>query len=219
MTEADAASLALGLERIGLELPAPVVARLERFSELLLERAVPLGMVGRGDAGRIVPRHVVDSLRPAPVIAERGGVEVVDVGSGAGLPGIPLAIAMPEARFVLAEPRAKRAALLELAVEVLDLANVDVHAGRAESLEPNRFTTATARAFAPLETTWRVARLLLRPGGIAVVFAGSKETRAEDIPGASSIEILRSRRNPVGAASSASGLLATDGSLVIITAK
>jgi 16S rRNA (guanine527-N7)-methyltransferase len=212
-------SVGEGLDLIGLELPDAAVGLLGRFADLLLARAVPLGMIGRDDAGRIVPRHVIDSLRPTRLIGARGGLDVVDVGSGAGLPGIPLAIALPEARFVLAEPRAKRAAFLELAVEQLGLANVRVRPSRAETLQGGRFTSATARAFATLDSTWSVVNPLLGPGGILVAFAGARERPPADLPGAEGIEVVRDPLDPAESPSSRAHLLATDGSLVIITAK
>ena len=208
-----------GLNLIGLELPASAVAVLGRFAGLLLDRAVPLGMIGRDDAERLVPRHVIDSLRATRLVAARGGPDVVDVGSGAGLPGIPLAIALPEVRFVLAEPWANRTAFLELAVAQLGLGNVSVHPSRAESLKGGRFTGATARAFAPLDSTWSVVHPLLRPGGILVAFAGARERPPPDLAGAVEIEVVRDRLDPAEPRSSRASLLATVGSLVIITSK
>jgi 16S rRNA (guanine527-N7)-methyltransferase len=208
-----------GLDQIGLELPGTAVAALVRFADLLLERAIPFGMIGRDDAGRIIPRHVIDSLRAARALAESARHEVVDVGSGAGLPGIPLAIALPDARFVLAEPRAKRAAFLELAVEQLELVNVTVVPSRAESLGRGRFTSATARAFAPLDSTWSVVRPLLRPGGMLVAFVGLREQPPSELPGAEEIRLVQDPIAPVESRSSRSRPLATHGSLVIITKK
>ncbi len=142
---------------------------------------------------------------------------MVDIGSGAGLPGIPLAIAAPEVRFVLTEPRAKRAAFLEFAVQQLQIGNVIVHPSRAEDLEPKRFASAVARAFAPFEATWRVARPLLKPNGVLVAFTGSSETPPARLIGASAVEVVRSASHLLGPTTSGS-FLATAGSLVIITA-
>src|SRR5262249_54450802 len=101
-----------GIRSLGLSLPRSAVDRLVESADLLRGRALPPGMTPRQDSGRLAPRHVLDSLRAVPVLsamtADDG--DVVDLGSGAGLPGVPLAIAMPQTEFVLAEARSKRAA-------------------------------------------------------------------------------------------------------------
>ena len=200
-----------GVRGLGLELSASSVAVLVRYVELLLQRAVPLGMIGPHEAERVVPRHVLDSLRAVRPLVELDPRRVVDLGSGAGLPGIPLAVALPDVRFVLAEQRSKRAAFLELVVERLDLSNVDVHADRAETLGSTGFDVATARAFAPASATWDVARPILRPGGALVLFAGSGAALPHDLPEATTnLELVEN------AGTSVATLLASAGSLVII---
>lgn len=144
---------------------------LVRLHDLLLERAVPLGLVGERDAGRLYERHVLDSLAAAAAF-EPSDRLAYDLGSGAGLPGLVLAIALPGCRFVLVEPRRRRAGFLELAAERLGLGNVSVAVARAEDLGEGEGDVVTARAFAPLERSWRAAFRLLRPGGRLVYFAG-----------------------------------------------
>jgi 16S rRNA (guanine527-N7)-methyltransferase len=154
---------------LGVDLNGSQVSRLVRFEALLAERAVPLGAVARSDVGRIRERHVMDSLRAAPHVGSAG--LVYDLGSGAGLPGIVVAVAVPDARMILIERRSRRAAFLELAVEELALPNVEVFAGTVEELtEPA--DAALARAFAPLDRAWAAAERLLRPGGRLVYFGG-----------------------------------------------
>ena len=146
-------------------------AKLRRFADLLQEMAIPAGFVARSDAGKVSERHIADSLRAGQ--AFRPADELAyDLGSGAGLPGIPLAIAFPSIRFVLAESRRRRVGFLELVVERLNLPNVQVHAGRVEEL-PSGADLATARAFAPLAGAWAAARPLLVQGGRLVYFAGA----------------------------------------------
>jgi 16S rRNA (guanine527-N7)-methyltransferase len=215
MTATSSAEMAEGLRSVAISLPRPQVRRLARFADLLLERALPLGMLGPHEADRIVPRHVVDSLRAFDVMFALEPRRVVDLGSGAGLPGIPLAVALPDVRFTLAEPRSKRAAFLELAVERLELTNVTVHPARAESLGAGGFDAATARAFGSPDATWRVARPLLRSGGSLVLYAGAGEDPPEALPGAAGIDRIEpgASRNT---ASSGSTTLASPGYLVII---
>jgi 16S rRNA (guanine527-N7)-methyltransferase len=210
--------------RVGLDLDLGLAARLSSFANLLVEIAVPLGMVSKDDVDRLVPRHIVDSLRAAPAIRSLEARSVVDLGSGAGLPGIPLALALPDVEFTLAEVRSKRAAFLELASERLGLSNARVHAGSAEQLSHRQFDAATARAFAPQVEAWSVASPLLRQGGSLILFAGERDRGQHRFDGADPSRVFepgltldlepnpgdswRTSR-PVG--------LATGGHLVIIT--
>jgi 16S rRNA (guanine527-N7)-methyltransferase len=155
---------------MGIRLTRTQAQQIRHFEALLLERAVPMGLVARSDRDRLYERHLLDSLRAAPLF-RRSDRLAYDLGSGAGLPGIPLAVALPRCRFVLAEVRSKRSAFLESAVEGLGLTNVEVHAEPAESLTP-RADVITARAFAPLDRAWPLAARLLRIGGRLIYFAG-----------------------------------------------
>ena len=161
-------------------------AHLSRFAALLREVAVPRGLVAESDLERLYERHIEDSLRAVQVFSDEDHL-AYDLGSGAGLPGIPLAIALPRCRFVLAESRQTRAAFLELAVAELGLQNVEVHAGRVENLSRGA-DVCTARAFAPLERAWPTAASLLRPAGRLIYFAGQglddPELAAREAPGA-----------------------------------
>lgn len=153
--------------------PLPVdpqlLASLDAFEELLLERAIPMGMVASEDAPRVAERHIGDSLRAAPLLAE--AERVIDLGSGAGLPGVPLAIVRPGTRFVLAERRRSRAAFLEVVADRLPLANVEVYAGLAEDAT-GPFDVCLARAFANPVKAWEVARELLDDEGRLLYWAG-----------------------------------------------
>jgi 16S rRNA (guanine527-N7)-methyltransferase len=143
---------------------------LDRFEELLRSRAVQLGLIAEGDRERIRERHITDSLRAVACVGA-GDRRVIDLGSGAGLPGIPLAIALPAVGFVLVEARRLRGAFLEMVVADLSLGNVAVEVGRVEDLDLQA-DLCVARAFASLEASWRAAERLLRPGGRLVYFAG-----------------------------------------------
>ncbi|MGZ5352264.1 MAG: 16S rRNA (guanine(527)-N(7))-methyltransferase RsmG [Actinomycetota bacterium] len=166
-------SLARLAAGFGVELPEDGVRRLEMFETLLLERAVPLGMVAMSDAGRIRLRHVGDSLRAVAALRPPDRL-AYDVGSGAGLPGIVVAISRPDLAVSLVEPRRTRVAFLELAVEALGLENVSVVEARIEDLTESA-DVCFARAFAPQAAAWRAVRRLLRQGGRLVYFAGAAE--------------------------------------------
>jgi 16S rRNA (guanine527-N7)-methyltransferase len=186
---------------LGVVLDPSQVSRLARYEELLAARAIPLGVVSPSDATRIRERHILDSLRAAPVV--EGADLAADLGSGAGLPGVVVAIALPRLRMLLVERRPRRAALLELAVEELGVANATVLAGRVAEM-PGPVDVALARAFAPLDEAWAQARGILRPGGRLVYFAG--DTTAPVAPeGSAILEVLRT---PV---------LESAGALVIMT--
>jgi 16S rRNA (guanine527-N7)-methyltransferase len=141
------------------------------FAALLRDKAVPAGLIAESDLPRLVDRHILDSLRAIPAFSKEEGL-AYDLGSGAGLPGIPLAVVRPRWRFVLCDSSRRRVAFLELAVQHLGLANAEVTATRAEEL-PAGADVVTSRAFAPLSRLWPVARALLRPGGRVVYFAGA----------------------------------------------
>jgi 16S rRNA (guanine527-N7)-methyltransferase len=131
-------------------------------------------------------RHIVDSLRAVRCLRHKDR-ELVDVGAGAGLPGIPVAISEPERHVVLLEPAAKRAAFLELAVEALHLKNVDIRIARAEDVTLQA-DVCFARALAPPRRAWQLTERLLTPHGRLVYFAGRSwapamegELRAHDV--------------------------------------
>ena len=164
-------------EDVGAGLDLAAIAQLERFEDLLREQAVPMGMVAASDATRLRERHVVDSLRAAPHLPERGSV--CDLGSGAGFPGLVLAIARPDLRFVLVEVRRNRAVFLQRAAE--DLPNVSVHARRLETFRA-RVDVCTARAFGPPAKSWEAAARILAPSGRLIYWAGASYDRAADLP-------------------------------------
>jgi 16S rRNA (guanine527-N7)-methyltransferase len=174
---------------LGLHMTHAEFALLDGYLGFLSQRGLPMGIVAAGDADRLVERHVGDALRGTlaldALLADRGGGAseglVVDLGSGGGLPGIPLAIVRPRVRFMLTEVRRNRAAFLAEVVRALGLPNVEVHAGKAERLEPNA-DVALARAFASPEEMWRVANRVLSPGGSLLYWAGERFSLADDVP-------------------------------------
>jgi 16S rRNA (guanine527-N7)-methyltransferase len=156
-------------------------ASLGLYEELLRSRAVPRGMVAASDSGHLHDRHILDSLRAVPYISEQA--DVVDLGSGAGLPGLPIAVVRPDLAVTLTEPRQARAAFLELAVERLQLGNVTVFPMPAEELAPG-VDVCLARGFGNAARTWEVARVLLNPQGALLYWAGRSFPQAETLPGA-----------------------------------
>jgi len=157
---------------IGLELTGDQEAQLERYRDLLEDRAIPLGMVAADDAGRLRERHLLDSLRAAPLV-QATDTTAYDLGSGAGLPGIPIAIARPSLQIGLVEPRRARAAFLELVARELSLGNVRVLIQPAAELR-ERVGLCFARAFGDARKAWSAAEPRLAAGGRLLYFAGER---------------------------------------------
>jgi 16S rRNA (guanine527-N7)-methyltransferase len=198
----DTEALRAQAASIGVALDPSQASRLIRFEELLTDRAIPQGVVSHSDATRIRERHILDSLRAAPFV--EGADLAADLGSGAGLPGLVIAIALPRLRMLLVERRPRRAALIELAVEELRLSNATVFAGPVAEM-PRPVDVALARAFAPLDEAWAQARAVLRPGGRLVYFAGAATTIPAAPEGSLILDVMRT---PV---------LESSGALVIMT--
>jgi len=174
-------------DMLGLEIDAAAAERLDAYERLLLEKALPLGMIGRADREHLRERHVVDSLRAIPLLGP-APKEVVDLGSGAGLPGIPLAIARPDLSFCLTELRGRRVAFLELTVDDLQLRNVRVFPSGAEDL-PGPFDVCLSRAFAEPGRAWAVAESLLSPTGKLLFWAGRSFDVTSGTPGGARISV------------------------------
>lgn len=155
------------LTAAGLPLPPERVAALAAFLALLERWSRVHNLTAIRDPAEAIGRHLLESLELAPLL--RGG-SVADVGTGAGLPGMPLAIAEPARQFTLIESRAKRVAFLRHVVGALGLTNVTVAHCRVEDLRPERpFATVLARALAPPAELLALCAPLVAPGGAAVL--------------------------------------------------
>lgn len=154
----------------------------ERYAELLAEAGVKRGLIGPREVPRLWERHLLNCAVLSEVVPQ--GVTVCDVGSGAGLPGIPLALVRRDLHITLLEPLLRRTTFLREVVELLGLDHVTVVRGRAEevldSLEPVH--VVTARAVAPLDRLagWGVP--LLRPYGEMLAIKG--DTAEAELQGA-----------------------------------
>lgn len=145
-----------------------------RYVDILISRGIEWGVIGPREADRIWDRHVLNSVAVAHLIGAADSV--VDVGSGAGLPGIPLAILRPDLSVTCVEPLQRRAAFLELAVEELGLGDrVSVVRARAEELAgPGhlRYATVASRALAPLGRLIGWCAPLMAVGGQIMAIKG-----------------------------------------------
>jgi 16S rRNA (guanine527-N7)-methyltransferase len=158
---------ALAAAVFGESLPLAV-----RYGERLAGDAVERGLIGPHEADRLWERHLLNCVAVAALIAPRSSV--VDIGSGAGLPGIVLAIARPDLRVMLVEPMLRRTAFLESVVTDLGLTNVEVRRLRAEDLAKDRLAVdaVTARAVARLDRLASLAAPLLGAGGVLLAIKG-----------------------------------------------
>jgi 16S rRNA (guanine527-N7)-methyltransferase len=174
--------------RLGVALDPEQTLQLLEYERLLQTRGAALGLISADDAKRVRSRHTLDCLRAAATVQE-GDSLAVDLGSGGGLPGIPVAVANPGLRIVLVESRRVRGAFLELAVEQLRLRNAEVRVARIEQLLIEA-DLCFARALAPLPRCWILAQPLLRPDGRLVYFAGAGSETLEAPPGGRLVGIL-----------------------------
>jgi 16S rRNA (guanine527-N7)-methyltransferase len=159
-----------------IDLARGYAAALVRDSDLL-------GLLGPREMPRLWSRHILNSAVVAELVAP--GKTVCDIGSGAGLPGIPMAIVLPDTRFTLIEPMERRSDWLISVVEELGLTNVEVLRARAEEVG-EAFDIATARAVSALPKLLRLCVPLVRHGGEILALKGSKA--AEEIEDAKRIQ-------------------------------
>jgi len=163
-----------GLGELGLGGLKTSASKLIDYAELVIEHNAATNLTGARSVESFVAEQILDCLSLLAIMTPRG--PLVDVGSGAGLPGIPLAISLPSLPVFLLEPRAKRASFLRLAVVRLGLGKVDVI--KSSALGPGAQSLAglagatTLRAVADPERAFALAAPLLRVGGTAILYEG-----------------------------------------------
>jgi 16S rRNA (guanine527-N7)-methyltransferase len=160
--------LTAGIAALDLALPAGAEARLLAYLALLDKWNRVYNLTAVREVERMVGHHLLDSLAAVPFFLGGGSdlIRVLDVGSGGGLPGIPLAIARPQLQVTLIDSIAKKTAFLLQVKAELGLANLNVVSGRVEDYRPETgFDAITSRAFSDLKEFVTLTRHLLRPAG------------------------------------------------------
>ncbi len=167
------------LDGIGVRLDTAMLDRLGDYLGRLLAMNEQMNLTAIKDPVEAWEKHVLDALTLVPLLAEIGaGGRVVDVGSGGGVPGIPLAIARGDLRVTLVEATQKKAAFLSAVTAALGLGNVSVRAERAEQLAAGElrgaFDAATARAVGRLVNLVPQTAPFVRPGGLLLLVKGQR---------------------------------------------
>ena len=180
----DRAYLLQGLETLGLDLPEFAVDRLLAYRDLLVKWNRAYNLTAVRDPREMIPRHLLDCLAALPHMPQG---HLLDLGTGAGLPGILFAIAQPQRRITLLDGNGKKTRFCRQACSELDLNQVQIHQARAERVSTqvlgNTFDGVCCRAFAALDTFWNMAHPLLKPNGQALALKAlpqASELRALD---------------------------------------
>ena len=155
-----------GLLALGTGLPAAARQRLLDYAALLDKWNKTYRLTAVHDPSLAVSHHLLDSLAVLPFLSFFEAATLLDVGSGGGMPGIPLAIARPELRVVLLDSSSKKTAFLRQVAIELRLTNIAVHCGRVEAYRPaSEFDVITARAFSDLADLVKLSSHLLQTDG------------------------------------------------------
>ena len=172
--------LPAGLEKLGMSASARQLEQLERF-RLELERWNRVYGFVKAEGADLVIRHFLDCLAAWPTLHRLEPLgEILDVGSGAGFPGIPLAVFLPDSRLTLLERSTKRAAFLRNACVLLGLGNAGVREAQLQEVD-DRFDLVTFRAFSPLDRELPRLRDRVAPGGRIAAYKGRRDRLEEEI--------------------------------------
>lgn len=178
--------LMAGLEKLQLNLTENQIGQLETYIQEVLEFNKGYNLMKAEDANELAVNHILDSLVAVPYLqkmiselSEATGktkIDIADIGSGGGCPGIPLAVAFPEQNFTLVERMEKRCGFLALVVNKLGLKNVKIECKAADMVAPESFDLEVFRAFHPFDM--KIIKLLfrmLRKGGYLAAFKAREE--------------------------------------------
>jgi 16S rRNA (guanine527-N7)-methyltransferase len=192
VTAETAVDLREGLGALGLALDPHAPAQLADYLALLAKWNKTYNLTAIRDPSRMVTHHVLDALAVLPHLRASPTLRVLDVGSGGGVPGIPLAIARPGWRVVMVDPNHKKAAFLTQAIIELRLSNAAAHAARVEDLRNEApFDIVISRAFADLATFAATSARHVAANGMLVAMKGVRpDDEIADLTGAFDVESI-----------------------------
>ena len=178
LSEADASAIRTGCRTLGFYATDAQLRDLLVHLDVIRTWSRRINLVAQGDLPRLVSRHLLDSLTALHFLPSEQALTLLDIGSGAGFPGVPLQILRPNLRVVLLESRRKRALFLRKVVVQLSCPDLSVLHARAEELADDpehlhRYDFVTLRAVAPLARAARLALPLLAPSGRIIAYRGS----------------------------------------------
>jgi len=179
--------LASGLSVLGLESARSAIPKMLEYLVLLDKWNKTFNLTAIREPEKMLTHHLLDSLAVVPYIP---GKTIIDIGSGAGLPGIPIALSRPECKVTLLDSNQKKVTFLRQACIQLSLGNVTVSGDRAESWCPEvKYEVAISRAFSDLTTFVRVAAHLCQPGGVMLAMKGTYPSEElEQLPSTVTLE-------------------------------
>ena len=190
------AALQRGLDELALELPGRAREKLLAYLELLVKWNKTYNLTAIRDPEKMTSHHLLDSLAVLPHLPAGS---LADIGSGGGLPGIPLAIAEPERRVTLNDANHKKSAFLQQAVIELKLSNAELHVGRVQDWQPAQpFDCVITRGFADLADFIAACRHLLAPGGLLAAMKGVfPQAELERVPAGNDCRDVRRLQVPL----------------------
>jgi 16S rRNA (guanine527-N7)-methyltransferase len=185
MDSRNAAVLEAGLEALKIPADEQTLARIRRYADEIDLYNSSYKLIGAADMRELVIRHILDSLSPCPVLLKewrRMGLPpgYADAGSGSGLPGIPLALALPEAQAVLIERSGRRAGFLRSATAAVGRPDIEIIEQDLRSVT-RRFHTVVFRAFRPLPEVFALLDRITLPGGFLLAYKGKREKAQEEL--------------------------------------
>jgi 16S rRNA (guanine527-N7)-methyltransferase len=182
-------TLARGLEALGMACPEEIKRQLMAFIDLLHKWNRVYNLTAIRDKPKMVTHHLLDSMAVAPFLC---GTDVLDVGSGAGLPGVPLALLLPERRFVLIDSNAKKTRFLHQAKAELGLTNLTIETARVEDLPVTQtFDTVISRAFTSISQFMLTSGAHCKPSGVIIAMKGEYPVaELQAMPGAYAVKAV-----------------------------
>lgn len=165
------------LSASGIETEPPQIQMLEMYAELLLFWNAKVNLISRKDEAAVWRNHILHSIAGLTAVDFQDGARVLDIGTGGGLPGIPLAILRPDVEFVLCDSTGKKIRAVENMVESIGLQNVRCLTARVEDIAHNvpgdwKFDACVSRAVAPLEELVRWFASVMKPGAMIAAWKG-----------------------------------------------